>query len=69
VEGRSHRPHRLRQSTWTPEPAERVLALRKQYPRWGKNKLIVLLRREKRWFSTSMVGRILGHLKEHGVLH
>jgi transposase InsO family protein len=69
LEGRSHCPHRLRQPTWTPELAERVLALRKQFPRWGKDKLVVLLRREKRWVSTSMVGRILGHLKGHGVLH
>jgi transposase InsO family protein len=69
LEGRSHRPHRLRQPTWSPELAERVLALRKQYPRWGKDKLAVLLRREKRWVSTSMVGRILMRLKRQGALH
>jgi putative transposase len=69
LEGRSHRPHRLRQPTWTPELAERVLALRKQYPRWGKDKLVVLLRREKRSVSTSLVGRILVHLKRQGALH
>lgn len=63
LEGRSHRPHR------TPERASRVLALRKQYPRWGKDKLVVLLRREKRTVSTSMVGRLLTHLKQHGALH
>jgi len=69
LEARSHRPHQLRQPTWTPALAERVLALRKQYPRWGKDKLVVLLRREKQAVSTSMVGRILRHLKQHGVLH
>ena len=69
LEGRSHRPHRLRQPTWTAELASRVLALRKQYPRWGKDKLVVLLRREKRTVSTSMVGRILTHLKRSGALH
>jgi putative transposase len=48
--------------------AERVLALRRQYPRWGKDKLVVLLRREGRVVSTSMVGRILRRLKQRGVL-
>jgi transposase InsO family protein len=51
------------------ELAERVLSLRKQYPRWGKDKLAVLLRREKCTVSTSMVGRILGDLKRRGALH
>jgi hypothetical protein len=36
------------------------LSLRKQYPRWGKDKLVVLLQREKRSVSTSMVGRSHG---------
>ena len=39
---------------------ERVLALRRKYPRWGKDKLVVLLQQEGLWVSTSMVGRILG---------
>src|SRR5258708_138080 len=69
LEGHSHRPRRVRQPTWAPELAERVLALRKQYPRWGKDKLVVLLRKEKCAVSTSMVGRILAHLKQRGVLH
>src|SRR5260370_7368637 len=69
VEEHSHRPRSVRQPTWTPELAERVLSLRKQYPRWGKDKLVVLLQREKRSVSTSMVGRILAHLKRRGALH
>ena len=68
LEGRSHRPHRRRQPTWTAALAERVLRWRQQYPRWGKDKLVVLLRREGRRLSTSMVGRILTHLKARGVL-
>ena len=64
----SHCPHRRRQPTWAPHFVERVLALRRQYPRWGKDKLAVLLRREGRSVSTSMVGRILTHLKKRGVL-
>jgi putative transposase len=69
LEGHSHRPRKVRQPTWTAELAERVLALRKQYPRWGKDKLVVLLRRENRIVSTSMVGRILAQLKRRGALH
>ena len=63
LQGRSHRPRRHRQPTWTPQLAERVLHLRRQYPRWGKDKLVVLLRREGWQVSTSMVGRILTQLK------
>jgi transposase InsO family protein len=69
LEGRSHRPHQVRMPTWTPELAERVLVLRNQYPHWGKDKLVVLLRREKRNVSISMVGRILADLKRRGALH
>jgi transposase InsO family protein len=48
--------------------SEAVLALRREYPRWGKDKLVVLLRRTGLRLSTSMVGRILGNLKRRGVL-
>jgi len=68
LEDGSHRPHRRRQPTWTPLLVERVLALRRQYPRWGKDKLVVLLGREGRKVSTSMVGRILTHLRKRGLL-
>jgi hypothetical protein len=46
-----------------------VLALPREYPRLGKDKLVVLLRREDRRVSTSMVGRILADLQRRGVLH
>lgn len=68
LEDRSHRPKRCRQRTWTVETEQRVLELREQYPRWGKDKLVVLLRREGSILSTSMVGRILKHLKDSGRL-
>jgi transposase InsO family protein len=45
-----------------------VLKLREQYPRWGKDKLAVLLEREGWQVSVSMVGRILTALKARGVL-
>jgi transposase InsO family protein len=67
-EDKSHRPHRLRQSTWPAETEGHVLALREQYPRWGKDKLVVLLAREGMLVSASMVGRILKQLKETGQL-
>ena len=42
--------------------------VREQYPRWGKEKLAVVLRRAGWTVSTSMVGRILARLKARGVL-
>jgi transposase InsO family protein len=68
LEDKSHRPHNVRKPTWPVEAAQRVLQLREQYPRWGKDKLVVLLRREGVVLSTSMVGRILKHLKDSGQL-
>jgi putative transposase len=68
LEERSHRPKHLRQPTWSWELALAVLHLREQWPRWGKDKLVVLLR-ERGWrVSTSMVGRILTQAKARGVL-
>ena len=68
LEGRSHRPRRLRQPTWSNELALAVLHLREQWPRWGKDKLVLMLRDQGWMVSTSMVGRILRRLKERGVL-
>lgn len=68
LEDKSHRPQHYRQPTWSAELEQRVLKLRTQYPRWGKDKLAVLLRREGIAVSVSMVGRILGQLKDTGQL-
>jgi putative transposase len=68
LEDRSHRPHHRRQPTWTGEQAERVRRLRERYPRWGKDKLAVLLRQQGWAVSVSMVGRILTSLRQRGVL-
>lgn len=68
LEDRSRRPRRLRQPTWSLHLTQAVHALREQYPRWGKDKLVVLLRQKGWQVSTSMVGRILRRLKEQGVL-
>ena len=68
MEDRPRRPRCLRQPTWSPELAGAVLRLREEYPRWGKDKLVILLREEGWQVSTSMVGRIIGRLKERGML-
>jgi len=68
LKDRSRRPKRRRRPTWSWELAQAVLRLREQYPRWGKDKLAILLRREGWQVSTSMVGRILAHYKARGVL-
>lgn len=68
LEERSHRPHRTRLPQWTTATAKAVLQVREAYPRWGKDKLVVLLRRAGYALSPSMVGRILARLKARGVL-
>jgi transposase InsO family protein len=68
LESGSHRPHRHRQPTWSTQVQKAVLTLRRQFPRWGKDKLVVLLRRQGHRISTSMVGRILSQSKRRGLL-
>ena len=68
LETRSHRPKHVRHPTYSTALVKAVLRLREAYPRWGKEKLAVLLRRENMPASVSMVGRILAYLKARGVL-
>ena len=68
LEDRPARPHRVRQPTWSSEVIAAVHRLREQFPRWGKDKLVVLLRREGHVVSTSMVGRILRSLRDRNLL-
>lgn len=65
---RSRRPRRLRRPTWSHELIMEVRALRRQYPRWGKEKLSALLVPLGRDVSISTVGRILKYLKRRGDL-
>ena len=69
LEERSRRPKRLRCVSWSKELTEAVRELREQYPRWGKDKLCVLLGREGFHTSASTVGRILAYLKQRGLIH
>jgi putative transposase len=68
LEDRSSAPRRRRRPTWTLRELAAVRELRARYPRWGKAKLRILLRREGIALSTSMVGRILGRLRGSGEL-
>lgn len=64
----SRRPRRVRKPLWSRELVRVVKELREDYPRWGKDKLVVLVRAQGCKASTSTVGRILGHLKQSGLL-
>ncbi len=68
LESRSKRPHRLRQEVIDPELVKHIVALKKQYPRWGKKKIEVLLKREYPTviISESSIGRIL---QRRGLVH
>jgi transposase InsO family protein len=65
---RSRRPRRLRKPAWSHDLIVEVKALRRQYPRWGKEKLAALLVPRGWNVSESTVGRILKHLKARGDL-
>jgi putative transposase len=65
---RSRSPLRRRRPEWSSEVQRAVRELRTQYPRWGKDKLVVLLDRQGHETSASTVGRILGYLKGKGEL-
>jgi len=68
LEDGSHRPLHAPSPQTPPAVVERILALREKYPRWGKMKLVVLLKREGIQVSASSVGRVMKRLRERGVL-
>jgi transposase InsO family protein len=68
LEDRSSRPRRCRRPTWTAAQAEAVRAARERYPRWGKDKLAIVLKRDGVSVSVSMIGRILADLKRRKLL-
>ncbi len=65
---RSRRPRRVRRPQWSRPLVQAVRRARETYPRWGKEKLVVLLRREGFTLSASTVGRVLAHLRRQGQL-
>lgn len=68
LEDRSSRPRIVRQRTWGTREVEAVFALRREYPRWGKAKLVILLARQGIVLAVSMVGRILRYLRHRRLL-
>src|SRR5258708_36853318 len=66
LEDHSHRPRRIRQPTWPFPLEEKVLTLRLPFPRWGKEKLAVLLHPQQIAISTSILGPFLPHLHRQG---
>jgi transposase InsO family protein len=68
LESRSHRPKRVRQAQYSVELVEAVVRLREQYPRWGKEKLLIFLREEGHETSAPTVGRILIYARKRGIL-
>lgn len=68
LEPRSRRPKRVRQSQMPLEVVQRIQVLREQYPRWGREKLRVLLEREGITLSAKSIDRVIARLKARGVL-
>lgn len=69
LEAHSCRPKKVRHPMYSVELIKAVQRLREEYPRWGKDKLVVLLAGEGFQVSASTVGRIISKLKERGLLH
>lgn len=68
LEDRSRRPKQVRRPSWSADLVAAVQQLREGRPRWGKDKLAVLLRNQGFEASVSMVGRILTWLRKTGQL-
>jgi len=65
---RSRRPNRVRPKTWTPDLVSAIEWLRRDFPMWGKAKLVVLLRNQGFTVSEATVGRILKALVDRGAV-
>lgn len=65
----NRRPRSVRSPKTNPLVVARIKFLREQYPRWGKKKLYVLLKREGLTTSEATVGRTLSRLRAKGQLH
>lgn len=69
LESHPKRPQRVRRPEWSTEDVLAVLEQRRQFPTWGKKKLVVMLRRNGWTLSQSTLGRILSYLLHSGQLH
>jgi len=68
LEEESRRPRHVRQPETPVKVIERIRELREEHPRWGRDKLAVLLKREGVEISGSTVGREMKKLKARGLL-
>ena len=68
LEPKSRRPRRVRQPQTSLEVVEKIRDVREQYPRWGQEKLRVLLSEEGITLSAKSIDRVIGRLKVRGVL-
>jgi putative transposase len=68
LEDLPHRLEHLRQPGYSLEMVRAVHKLREEYPRWGKDKLVILLSRDGFASSVSTVNRILKKLKDRRIL-
>ena len=68
LEPRSRRPRRVRQPQTPLAVVQQIQELREQYPRWGREKLRVILEREGFHISAKSIDRVIARLKARGVL-
>src|SRR4030042_7115283 len=68
LEEESRRPRHVRQPQTPVKVIERIRELREEHPRWGRDKLAVLLKREGVEISGSTAGREMKKLKTRGLL-
>lgn len=68
LEPRSRCPRRVRQPQIPLATVQRIQTLREQYPRWGREKLRVLLEQEAIHISAKSIDRVIARLKARGVL-
>jgi putative transposase len=68
LEEETRRPRRVRGPETSERVVERIRELREEYPRWGRDKLAVLLEREGVRTSGATVGRVMKKLKARGLL-
>lgn len=68
LESRSRRPRRVRRPQTSPTVIEQVRQLRAQYPRWGREKLRVLLNHAGVRLSAQTIDRVLAQLRTQGRL-
>jgi len=69
LEDRSRRPLQVRRPTTPTATVVRIRELRERYPRWGREKLRVLLLREGIAVSAKTIDRTLARLRRRGALH